>query len=119
MNYTEEKLNRINDAIEDEAFAAKVKNAQNANEIKALFLERGIEVDDEFARGAYEKMEDLKNGGELTAEELEMVSGGKKKSGFNWWLHCVFGAVVGGAAAGGPGGAVAGAIVGTIIYFLF
>ena len=117
MNYTEEKLNSIGEAIEDEAFAAKVKSAQSADEIKTLFLEKGIEVDDEFARGAYEKLEFLSNGGELSSEELEMVSGGKKTR-FGGWCACVGGAAVGGYI-GGPGGAIVGAIAGTAIYCLF
>lgn len=117
MNYTEEKLSSISEAIEDKAFAAKVKGAHSADEIKTLFLDKGIEVDDEFARGAYEKIAYLENGGKLTEEELELVAGGKKTR-FSAWLTCVGASAAGGAIAG-PGGAVAGAIVGTVLYWFF
>ena len=117
MQYNEEKLKSIGEALEDSAFAEKLRETQCADEIKAAFQEKGIEVDDEFAQSAFEKKEFLKNGGELSAEELEWVAGGKK-SPFKAWLATVGGAVVGGAL-GGPGGAVAGAIAGTALYAMY
>ena len=112
--YTEEFLNSIDEAMEDKDFVAKLKDAQNADEIKTAFLGKGIEIDDVVASSAFEKLDYLRNGGELTAEEMEMVAGGKKTS-FKGWCFTTAGAVIGGIV-GGPAGVVAGAAIGTAAF---
>lgn len=120
MNYTEDMVKSIDEAMEDEVFSAKLKEAQSANEIKALFQEKGIEIDDEVAGGTYERLEFFRNGGELTAEEMEMVAGGKTKAvnkpGWVGYALTMGGAVAGAVVLKSPQGVVLGAAIGTAIW---
>lgn len=117
MEYTEELMSAIEEALQDKDFVSKLTEAQDKEQFKALFLERGIEIDDVLANSAIERLDYLKTGGELTVEELEMVSGGKKTA-FKGWLFTMLCASIGGAVAGPPG-VVAGALIGTYLYMKF
>ena len=60
---------------EDKVFIEKVCTAETVEQIKALFLEKSVEVDDEAANAFLER---VKAGvsDELAEEDLENVSGG-------------------------------------------
>ena len=122
MNYTEEYLEQINTALEDEDFRRTLQKVANADEAIAAFAGRGIEVDTEMAQAMIEKVNYFKAGGELSEEELEMVAGGK----VNWkkvWngvkavgataVGCAVGGAItaaGGGTTAGPGIAVGSAV---------
>lgn len=115
MEYTEKMMEAIDQALTDQAFCDTVAEAESAEAIKALFLEKGIEIDDTIANAAFEKKEKVLAGEELTPEDLELVAGGCK--------GCFFGYTLGGAAAGGaigysvagPAGVFGGAVIGGAI----
>ena len=111
MEYTENTMIAIDEAMQDNEFTAKLAQAADAAEIKAVFLARGIEIDDVTAEAAFAKMESIARGDELTAEDLELVAGGCKSCYFN----CLIGGAALGALVGGVPGAVIGASVGSII----
>lgn len=69
-------------------------------ELKKLFAENGLVLDDDLAQVMFAKMTSIKNGDELTPEELEFVAGGK----VNWKrvLYSAATLVVAGAATGNP-----------------
>ena len=111
MEYTEKMMIEIDEALKDEEFVGKLAEAGDIAEFKAIFLTKGIEIDDEIAQAAMAKMEAIRNGAELTAEDLEMVAGGCKKC---YLIYTVGGAVVGGFI-GGAYGAVVGGCIGSYI----
>ena len=77
MEYTETYFKSIDEAMEDEAFVTKLAAAESKEQIKELFQqEKGITLEDEAAQAAFDKAENIRNGGELTAEDLENVAGG-------------------------------------------
>ena len=77
MEYTDNYFKSIDEAMEDEAFVGKLAKAESKEQIQALFLqEKGITLEDEAAQAAFDKAENIRNGGELTAEDLENVAGG-------------------------------------------
>lgn len=77
MNYTEKFAASIDEALADEKFLEKLHNAGSKEEIAALFAtEKGIELSDTDAQDAFDKLESIKNGSELAAEDLELVAGG-------------------------------------------
>lgn len=77
MNNTENYASSINEALSDEKFLEKLRNAGSGEEIVKLFAdEKGIEIDAVDAQDAFDKLESLRNGDELTAEELEYAAGG-------------------------------------------
>ncbi len=79
MNYTEEYLASLDEAMTDRAFLDKLHDASSKEEIISLFsVEKGITLDDADAQAAIDKLEDLRNGGELSAEDLESVAGGMR-----------------------------------------
>ena len=78
MEYTENYLNSIDEALADEAFVAKLAKAESKEEFQALFQsEKGIEIEDDSAKAAFEKVRNVREGGELSAEDLENVAGGR------------------------------------------
>lgn len=68
----EEKLQELS---EDKEFLEKVCSTEEPEQIKALFLEKDIEMDDEAATAFVEKLRSM-DGEELDEEALENVSGG-------------------------------------------
>ena len=111
MEYTENTMIAIDEAMQDDEFTAKLAQAADAAEIKAIFLARGIEIDDVTAEAAFAKMESIARGDELTAEDLELVAGGCK----NCYYSCTLAGAALGGLVGGPGGIIIGAAVGSII----
>lgn len=87
---TEEYVGMIEEALKDEAFAEKITSQTSVEEIKNLFATKNIELDDEIAEAAISKLDSYKESGELTEDDLEMVSGGA------FW-STVKGCAVGGA----------------------
>lgn len=59
----------------DKAFLEKVVSAENPDQVKALFLEKGLEFDDEAAKAFLETVRKGEDG-ELDESDLEAVSGG-------------------------------------------
>ena len=94
MEYTEKYVSSIDEALADETFAKKLYGAENTEEFQALFRkEKGIEIDDEIAQDAFEKIVTVRNGGELAVEDLEDVAGGFRSrfgSLINHATVCVF-----------------------------
>lgn len=67
--------NTINELLKDEKFVCSVCEADSAEAVKALFVEQGIEMDDEAANACYGKIhESLES--ELNEEELDQIAGG-------------------------------------------
>lgn len=88
---TEAYIEKIEEALKDDAFAARVADMTSVEEVKALFAEKNIELEDEIAEAVISKLENYKTTGELEEEDLAMVSGG----GAFW--STVKGCVIGGA----------------------
>ena len=77
MNNIENLASAIDEAMTDEQFLEKLRSAGSKEEIVKLFAdEKAIALDDGIAQEAFDKLESLRNGEELTAEELEYVAGG-------------------------------------------
>lgn len=108
MEYTENMMIAIDEALKDGDFCNKLAETTRAAEIKALFLEKGIEVDDELANAAFKQKERVLAGEELSEEELELVAGGCRKC---WAAWAGAGALAG--IAGGPIGVAAGFCAGS------
>jgi uncharacterized membrane protein len=104
MEYTMQMMEEIDEALKDTDFCNKIAAAENAEAIRSLFLDKGIEVDEALATAAYEKMTDLSSGRELTPEEMDLVAGGCKS--------CFWGSVAGIGLLGGMVGGVPGAVIG-------
>lgn len=68
----EDKLQELS---EDKEFLEKVCSAEDPEQVKALFLEKDIEMDVEAANAFVEKIRSM-DGEELDEEALENVSGG-------------------------------------------
>ncbi len=74
--YDIEYQQEIADALEDTDLLQKLADATDAEEIKKLFLEKGIILDDEVAQPLMENLQTIHDTGELSEEMLEAVSGG-------------------------------------------
>ena len=74
--YNEAYFESLNAALEDAAFAEAAKNAPSVEALAKLFAEKNVPLEAEAAQAVYEKLQSLKAGEELTAEDLEMVAGG-------------------------------------------
>lgn len=99
---------RINQLMEDEAFAKEFSTVENANDVVALFAKNGIEVPEEVAAELFDPKTLVSDEDELSETTLENVAGGL-------WGGALFGGFVGGAlgdglgyAAGYLGGRLAG-----------
>lgn len=90
----------VNGLKEDKDFVEKVCTATDPELVKALFLEKDVELDDEAAKAFVEKVQSA-NGDELNEDDLENVSGG----------FCALGTI----AACAIGGAVAGVALGACL----
>lgn len=115
MEYTEKYVKDIDTALEDSEFVAKLAKAENKDQLKDLFQqEKGITLEDETAQTAFKKIENVRNGGELSVEDLENVAGG-----FSRWAFVRSGSQTGaqwGAQLWGTGfGTMLGAVVGARI----
>lgn len=116
MNYTEEYLNSIDEAMQDEEFAAKLSEIESKEQLQALFAEKNIEIDDVVAQAAFDKVANYRATGELSEDDLEMVAGGKKGRRLLYSVLAA-GVTVGCTIVGGPAGFVVGAALGcNIIY---
>jgi len=83
MEYTEKYFKDIDAALEDSAFVAKLAKADSKEQIKNLFQqEKNISLEDEAAEAAFNKIETIRNGGELSVEDLENVAGGFSRWAF-------------------------------------
>lgn len=77
MEYTENYFKSIDEAMEDEDFVGKLAKAESKEQIQELFQqEKGIALEADAAQAAFEKAENIRTGGELSAEDLENVAGG-------------------------------------------
>ncbi len=79
INYSDEYVKSIEDALNEEAFAEKVRGAQSKEELTSLFAEKGIETEEEMVDAMFTKMNSISNGEELSEEEMELVAGGKSR----------------------------------------
>lgn len=61
--------------LNNKEFNEQVASAKNAEEVVALFAEKGVEVPLEIAQELFEEPSDLN--GELSEEDLDNVAGGK------------------------------------------
>ena len=113
MEYTENYVKSVDEAIKDEAFVEKLSKAESEEQFAKIFRqEKGIEIEAEAAQAAIEKMESIRKGEELSVEDLENVSGGSLMR----YLFLANGARTGakmGADLWGKGfGSMLGAVVG-------
>ena len=74
--YTVDYQNAIAEAMEDEAFLQTLSAAENTEQLKDAFNEKGIALDDEIAVPLMENLRGIHDSGELSEEMLEAVSGG-------------------------------------------
>lgn len=65
---------KLNELAQDNKFIDSVCNAPNTEEVKALFMAKNIELDDDAAKAFYEKVHD--DSEELDENALDNVSGG-------------------------------------------
>lgn len=103
-----EKLEKIGNLLRDESFAKAFACTNSAQEAVALFVERGVELTADEVTALAQQIRDLaqklvENGGELSEEELENISGGL--SAAEW----------GGMAISASPGAVLGGLIGSAI----
>lgn len=112
MEYTENYVMSINEALKDETFIEKLAGAENKEQFAEIFRqEKGIELEAEAAQAAFNKIESIKKGEELSAEDLENVAGGFM-GGFYQLIGAINGAKTG-SKMWGPGfGTLLGAAVG-------
>ena len=75
--YTDEYFDKFETLVSDESFAEEAKKAASPEELARLFAEHGLETEDEMVHAMFDKMIRIESGEELTAEELELVAGGK------------------------------------------
>lgn len=68
----QEKLNAL---LEDEAFLNKMLNAENPEQVSALFAENGITMSAKEVEILRSRLENAE-GGELSEDQLENVAGG-------------------------------------------
>ena len=68
----QEKLNAL---LEDEAFLNKMLNAENPEQVSALFAENGITMSAKEVEILRSRLENA-DGGELSEDQLENVAGG-------------------------------------------
>ena len=62
MEYTEQYLNSIDEAMHDESFVGKLAAAKTKEQLKELFFtEKGITIDDTIAQSSFEKVEYYKD----------------------------------------------------------
>ena len=113
MEYTENYVKSIDEALQDKAFLEKLDKAENKEQFAELFRkEKGIELTAEDAGAAFDKLVSMKKGEELTAEDLESVAGGSLMQ----YIFLTNGAITGanwGAKMWGPGfGAMLGWVAG-------
>ena len=106
---------KLEELLQNEEFGKAAYEAETAEELKNLFVANGIEADDAFAEGAFERLNYIADGGELNEDEMELVAGGKKET---YWKYLKGGATVGGWASAfgaGPIGLAAGLAVGSLL----
>lgn len=98
--YNEEYYDKLDAILNDEEFAEAARNAESKEQLQKLFAERGLETEDEMVQAMFDKLVSIRNGEELTEEDLALVAGGG-------WRRLVYsigaaGLVVAGAATGNP-----------------
>ena len=71
-SHMQEKLNAL---LEDEAFLNKMLNAENPEQVSALFAENGITMSAKEVEILRSRLENA-DGGELSEDQLENVAGG-------------------------------------------
>ena len=77
MNNNETLAASIDEALSDEKFLNKLHDVASKEEIVRLFSEeKGVSLDDDIAQAAYDKLECLRNGEELSEEDLQYAAGG-------------------------------------------
>ena len=77
MNNNEILAASIDEALSDEKFRNKLHDAASKEEIIRLFSEeKGVALDNDIAQAAFDKLESLRNGEELTEEDLQNAAGG-------------------------------------------
>ncbi len=81
----EEIKNKIETLMREEAFSAKLKACESAQEVSDLFAAEGIEVSAEDLEAGVAAME--ANGGEFSEEELDNVAGGV--AGTTFLVGCI------------------------------
>ena len=105
---TNEKMQEL---MENQEFAAKIRTAKSAEEMVEIFAEYDIQITEEELKESCKQTVDLRrekgymDGDELTEAGLEMVSGG----GIGGWAGAVF--ICAGIVIGGTIAPVAGAII--------
>ena len=106
----EELVKKLEALAKDEESLKVVGAMSDAEEIKAFFKGKEIDVTDEFATEFIKSKNQVVESGELSEDALECVSGGK-------WGGLVAGIIVGGGigSVGGPAGMVFGGLCGAIV----
>ncbi len=100
---------KVKELSEDKEFLEKVCTIEDPEQIKALFLEKDVEMDDDAAKAFVEKVRSM-DGKELNEAELENVSGGVLGI-------CAVSTIVGWACVGAAGGVVLGVCLVLAYYY--
>ncbi len=106
----EEYLAKLQTVFEDEEFVASLKGVTDMEKIKACFEAKDIILTQDIVDAIIPKLKYYQETGELDAETLEVVSGGR----YSFILGTIFLGAAYGVSAGGPLGAVAGAVIGAV-----
>ena len=104
ISYNDEYIQRIEDTLNDDDFAAKARNAKTKEELTALFAGKGIETEEAMVEAMLNKLNGINNGEELTESELMLVAGGRSRHTFRRLVYTLAsgGIIVAAASTGNP-----------------
>ena len=77
MEYTEKLAESLEAALEDSVLCERIAEAKEADEVRALLGEAGVQIDADIARGVTDKLAPLHEGG-LASEDLDFIRSGLK-----------------------------------------
>ena len=94
MEITKEYLDKFDALMSNGDFTGRLAEMKGVDQIKALFLENGLEISDDALAVAEKKIAAYEATGELDEDTLALVSGGKlTKQGF--WAGVGIGLIAG------------------------
>lgn len=81
----EKILEQLKEAAKDEAFMEQLFASKDAQEFGNLLAQKNVEVNDDEVKQLYEGM---KNGDEISEDDLDSVAGGMAVSTACWAIAC-------------------------------
>lgn len=106
----------LEELLQDEAVVRYLGEANDVEEIKTFFEEKGVAVDDDFAQQMIENRDKVLASDDIPEEYLELVSGGGLRGALVSAIKGVtIGGAVGFAVTGLLVGGTCGALVGGVV----